>query len=58
MQYDNTPNNPATLPGVPTRNWKKDTTLFLSSQTISLFGSMLVQYAMAWYITLETRSGL
>lgn len=31
--------------------------LFLSSQTISLFGSMLVQYAITWYITLKTQSG-
>lgn len=38
--------------------WKKDTILFLSSQTISLTGSMLVQYAITWYITLETQSGL
>jgi DHA3 family macrolide efflux protein-like MFS transporter len=43
--------------GPPFRNWKRDLAFFLSSQTISLFGSMLVQYAMAWYITLETQSG-
>ncbi len=40
------------------RNWKKDTTLFLSSQTISLFGTMLVQYAITWYITMKTQSGV
>lgn len=39
-------------------NWKKDTTLFLTSQIISLFGSSLVQYAIMWYITLETKSGV
>ena len=39
-------------------NWKKNTILFLSSQTISLFGSMLVQYTIIWYITLETKSGI
>ena len=39
-------------------NWKRDITLFLSSQTISLFGSSLVQYAMMWYITLSTQSGM
>jgi DHA3 family macrolide efflux protein-like MFS transporter len=39
-------------------NWKRNIALFLSSQTISLFGSMLVQYAITWYITLETRSGV
>lgn len=40
------------------KSWKKDTTLFLTSQTISLFGSMLVQYAITWYITLQTQSGM
>ncbi|WP_299095621.1 MFS transporter [uncultured Metabacillus sp.] len=39
-------------------NWKKNITLFLSSQTISLFGSALVQYAMMWYVTLNTQSGM
>lgn len=38
--------------------WKRHFALFLSSQTISLFGSSLVQYAILWYITLETNSGL
>lgn len=37
--------------------WKKDIVLFLGSQTISLFGSQLVQYAIFWYITLTTQSG-
>ena len=41
----------------PKINWKKNTTLFLTSQTVSLFGSSLVQYAITWYITLETKSG-
>ncbi|MBE6068763.1 MAG: MFS transporter [Clostridium lundense] len=39
-------------------NWKRNITLFLASQTISLFGSMLVQYAITWYITLQTQSGV
>lgn len=38
--------------------WVKDITKFLSAQTISLFGSSLVQFAIIWYITLETKSGL
>ncbi|EAZ87478.1 MFS transporter [Lysinibacillus fusiformis] len=38
-------------------HWKRNTILFLSSQTISLFGSALVQYAITWYITLTTQSG-
>ncbi len=36
----------------------KNILLFLSSQTLSLFGSMLVQYAITWHITLETKSGV
>lgn len=38
--------------------WKKNIILYLTGQTISLFGSSLVQYAIMWYITLETKSGL
>lgn len=39
-------------------NWRKKIVLFLSSQAISFFGSALVQYAITWYITLETQSGV
>ncbi len=39
-------------------NWKRNTVIFLSSQAISLFGSSLVQYAIMWYITLTTNSGI
>ncbi len=39
-------------------NWKRNIVLFLSSQTISLFGSSLVQYAIMWHITLTTQSGV
>lgn len=39
-------------------NWKKQVSLFLTSQAISLFGSSLVQYAIIWYITLQTQSGV
>ncbi|KNY29449.1 MFS transporter [Pseudobacteroides cellulosolvens] len=39
-------------------DWKKKIILFLASQTISLFGSSLVQYAIGWYITLKTQSGV
>ncbi|MGX6443719.1 MFS transporter [Neobacillus sp. K501] len=38
--------------------WKRNIILFLGSQTISLFGSALVQYAIMWYITLNTQSGV
>ncbi len=41
-----------------TRDWKRDFALFVASQTLSLLGSSLVQYAIVWYITLQTRSGL
>ncbi|AGK54094.1 major facilitator superfamily protein [Bacillus sp. 1NLA3E] len=41
-----------------TGNWKKHIILFLSSQTISLFGSALVQYAIMWHVTLTTKSGI
>lgn len=39
-------------------NWKRKITLFLTAQTISLLGSSLVQYAIIWYITLTTSSGV
>ncbi len=39
------------------RSWKRNVAIFLSGQTISLFGSMVVQYVVMWYVTLETRSG-
>lgn len=40
------------------QNWKKRMIHFLAAQTISLFGSSLVQYAIIWYITLTTQSGI
>lgn len=42
----------------PKEPWRRNIILFLSSQTISLFGSSLVQYAIMWYITLNTQSGI
>lgn len=39
-------------------SWKKQIILFLSGQTVSLFGSSLVQFAIVWHITLTTSSGL
>lgn len=39
-------------------NWKRNISIFLASQTISLFGSSIVQYAIMWYITLTTQSGV
>ena len=39
-------------------NWKKNTALFLSSQAISLFGSSVVSFAIVWFVTRQTHSGL
>jgi DHA3 family macrolide efflux protein-like MFS transporter len=44
-------------PAVP-EPWRRNVALFLTGQTVSLFGSMIVQFAVMWYVTLETRSGL
>jgi DHA3 family macrolide efflux protein-like MFS transporter len=38
-------------------NWKKNTALFLTGQALSFFGTMVVQYAIMWHITLKTQSG-
>ncbi|MDL2249961.1 DHA3 family macrolide efflux protein-like MFS transporter [Lachnospiraceae bacterium PM6-15] len=38
-------------------NWKKNTAVFLGSQSISLFGSSLVQFVITSYITVQTKSG-
>lgn len=52
---------PSPIPGevaAPPQNaWKRTIALFLASQTISLFGSSLVQYAIIWHITLASKSG-
>ena len=37
--------------------WRRKVVMFLSGQTVSLFGSSLVQFAIVWYITLSTQSG-
>jgi len=39
-------------------NWKSNIVIFLTSQSITLFGSMLVHYAVQWHITLTTQSGI
>ncbi|NLM45812.1 MAG: MFS transporter [Firmicutes bacterium] len=38
--------------------WRRNAFAFLASQTLSLFGSSLVQYAIMWYLTLNTKSGI
>ncbi len=38
-------------------NWVLKASLFLSGQCISMLGSSMVQYAIMWYIVLDTKSG-
>lgn len=40
------------------KNWKRTLVFFLSSQTLSLVGTSLVQYAILWHITLTAKSGV
>jgi len=42
----------------PVKYWKRNIALFMAGQGLSLFGSMLVFYAVMWHITLKTQSGL
>lgn len=37
--------------------WIRRVALYLSGQTISLFGSMVVQFAISWHVTLSTKNG-
>jgi MFS transporter, DHA3 family, macrolide efflux protein len=37
--------------------WKRNVAIFLTGQTISLLGSMLVQFAVMWHLTIVTQSG-
>jgi DHA3 family macrolide efflux protein-like MFS transporter len=39
-------------------HWKRNVALFLTGQAVTLFGSMLVHYAVMWHITLQTDSAL
>ena len=38
-------------------SWKKVVATFLVGQTVTAFGSFLVQYAIMWHLTLSTKSG-
>ncbi|MEY4962643.1 MAG: hypothetical protein RLZZ249_1340 [Actinomycetota bacterium] len=38
--------------------WKKKVAVFMVGQTITTFGSFLVQYAIFWHLTLSTKSGV
>jgi DHA3 family macrolide efflux protein-like MFS transporter len=38
--------------------WRRHVATFLGGQTVSLFGSMLVQYAVFWYVAITFQSGV
>ncbi|MDR2044711.1 MAG: MFS transporter [Clostridium sp.] len=38
--------------------WRRNAILLIAGQFLSMFGSMLVQHAITWHITLQTKSGL
>ncbi len=40
------------------QDFKKKAALFLACQGVSLFGSSIVQFAIIWYVTLQTASGI
>ena len=40
------------------KGYKKKAILFLASQSITLFGSSLTQFALIWYVTMLTSSGI
>ena len=46
-----------TEPVEPDPGWKRRVALFLTAQTISLFGSNIVQYAIMWHLTLTLKQG-
>lgn len=52
------PESAEALPSDLMPGWARRAGLFLTAQTISLFGSFLVQYAIMWHLTLTTKSGV
>ncbi|MBQ9953971.1 MAG: MFS transporter [Eggerthellaceae bacterium] len=38
--------------------WRRRAICFFASQCITLFGSQIVQFAIVWYVTLQTSSGI
>lgn len=40
-----------------TTHWKRNAGLYIAGQFLSMFGSMLVQHAITWHITLREQSG-
>lgn len=58
--------NEANIPDAETKDaekaqfsgWKSKSAQFITSQTVSLFGSAIVRYAIMWHIVLSTHSGI
>ena len=50
----NTPDSPE----IDYTGWQRRIVLFLGGQSLSMFGSSLVQYAIMWYLVLTTDSGM
>ena len=38
--------------------WRRDIAVFVSGQTVSMFGTFLVSYAISWHLTLTLHSGV
>jgi len=41
-----------------TQTWRRDIAVFVSGQTVSMFGTFLVSYAITWHLTLTLHSGV
>jgi DHA3 family macrolide efflux protein-like MFS transporter len=46
------------VPVSPDNSWRRTVALYLTGQTLSLFGSAVVGYSVVWHIALETRSAV
>jgi DHA3 family macrolide efflux protein-like MFS transporter len=55
---DQAANAPTSTESESMPGWKKKVAVFLVGQTITTFGSLLVQYALLWHLTLTTKSGV
>ncbi len=58
MELGAPPGEPSAKKDMQNSKWKKNITLFLTSQAVTMFGSSLVQYAITWYVAKETGSGI
>lgn len=57
LRYLTGVNEPSSTPAASAApHWRRDTAWFLTGQLLSLFGSSLVQFAIWWHLTLETKS--